>query len=291
MRRSWMLLVGVGMLLSVTALAQDYGKEKTQDPADDRMEERAAWEKAGTPNENHRRLDYMIGTWNCSLKMWQGEGSSPTESAGKSTSAWILDGRYVETKYEGNVLGEPYEGRGINGYDNINKRYFSMWLASNSTGGQIDAGQYNATTRTFTYAGKMNTPMGKAMFTKMDVKIIDSDTHALTMYHGESKSEMKKFMEITYRRAAGGAAADAVGSATVRLVARTVEAGCGKCTYGMSGVSGCKLAVKIDGKSYLVKGAKVNAHNAGLCSSTKNAEITGSIEGDKFVATSFTLEK
>ena len=32
------------------------------------------------------------------------------------------------------------------------------------------------------------------------------------------------------------------------------EIGCGMCIYGMDGVRQCKLAVKVDGKAYLLKG-------------------------------------
>ena len=58
----------------------------------------------------------------------------------------------------------------------------------------------------------------------------------------------------------------------------------------MPGVTGCKLAIKVDGKAYLVSGSDVSAHAAGLCGATKNAEVTGKVDGDKFVAKSFTLK-
>ncbi len=74
------------------------------------------------------------------------------------------------------------------------------------------------------------------------------------------------------------------------VLARIVEAGCGGCIFNMEGVEGCKLAVKIDGKPYLVTGADINAHGAGLCASAKKAKIAGKIEGDNFVATSFVLQ-
>ena len=74
------------------------------------------------------------------------------------------------------------------------------------------------------------------------------------------------------------------------IAARTVEAGCATCIFNMEGVKGCKLAVRIDGKPYLVTGADVDAHGAGLCSSAKEAKVVGQIEGDKFVATSFELQ-
>ena len=71
----------------------------------------------------------------------------------------------------------------------------------------------------------------------------------------------------------------------------TVEAGCASCIYGMDGVEGCQPAVRIDGKTYLVTASDFDAHGAGLCSATRTAEVSGSIEGDRFVAESFEIEK
>jgi hypothetical protein len=72
---------------------------------------------------------------------------------------------------------------------------------------------------------------------------------------------------------------------------QTLEVGCGSCTYHMAGVQDCTLAVKIDGKSYLVEGANVDAHKAGLCAKTgTQALVSGRIEGDKFIATKFELK-
>jgi hypothetical protein len=72
---------------------------------------------------------------------------------------------------------------------------------------------------------------------------------------------------------------------------QTLEVGCGSCTYHIAGVESCTLAVKIDGKPYLVEGANVDAHKAGLCSKTgTQALVSGRIEGDKFIATKFELK-
>jgi hypothetical protein len=71
---------------------------------------------------------------------------------------------------------------------------------------------------------------------------------------------------------------------------KTVEAACATCIYDMEDVQGCKLAVKLDGKPYLVSGSDVDAHSAGLCSGAKHAVVSGNVVGDKFVATSFEIE-
>ncbi len=81
---------------------------------------------------------------------------------------------------------------------------------------------------------------------------------------------------------------------TVAATTQTVEAGCATCIYDMKDVTGCKLAVKIDGKAYLVSGKTMDdlgdAHaEDGLCNIARKAEVTGKLEGDRFVATKMAL--
>ncbi len=81
---------------------------------------------------------------------------------------------------------------------------------------------------------------------------------------------------------------------TVAATAQTVEAGCATCIYEMKDVTGCKLAVKIDGKAYLVSGKTMDdfgdAHaDDGLCSIARKAEVTGKLDGDRFVVTQMSL--
>ena len=81
---------------------------------------------------------------------------------------------------------------------------------------------------------------------------------------------------------------------TVAATTQTVEAGCATCIYEMKDVTGCKLAVKIDGKTYLVSGKTMDdlgdAHaDDGLCSIARKAEVTGKLDGDRFVVTKMAL--
>ncbi len=81
---------------------------------------------------------------------------------------------------------------------------------------------------------------------------------------------------------------------TVAATTQTVETGCATCIFEMKDVTGCKLAVKIDGKAYLVGGKSMDdlgdAHAAdGLCNIARKAEVTGKIDGDRFVVTKMAL--
>ena len=58
-------------------------------------------------------------------------------------------------------------------------------------------------------------------------------------------------------------------------IRQTVEAGCAKCMFNMKGVDSCELAIKIDGKPYLVTGEYVDPTESGLCKAVKNAQVVG----------------
>lgn len=83
---------------------------------------------------------------------------------------------------------------------------------------------------------------------------------------------------------------------TIDTLSKTkiVEASCGECKFGMEG-TGCVLAVRIDGKPYLVEGvpgmaSHGNAHAAdGMCNVIRKAEVSGEIVDNKFVAKTFKL--
>ncbi len=100
--------------------------------------------------------------------------------------------------------------------------------------------------------------------------------------------------DVATTKAAPADAADATKATTVAATTQTVEAGCGMCIYEMKDVDSCVLAVKIDGKAYLVSGKTMDdlgdAHaDDGLCSIARKAEVTGNLDGDRFVVTKMAL--
>ena len=74
-----------------------------------------------------------------------------------------------------------------------------------------------------------------------------------------------------------------------------LKAACGECRFGMRG-NGCQLAVRINGKPYFVDGTSIeelgDAHaKDGLCNKIRKASVSGKLENDRYVTTSFKLIK
>lgn len=82
----------------------------------------------------------------------------------------------------------------------------------------------------------------------------------------------------------------------VELKNQRVEASCGQCKLGLK-EKGCDLAIRYEGKSYFVEGAKSiesfgDSHAAdGFCNAIRSAVVSGTIRDDKFYATDIKLAK
>lgn len=98
-------------------------------------------------------------------------------------------------------------------------------------------------------------------------------------YEAGSVIGMKEVKEYPITATAAGD-----GHASVKTITnQTVGAACGVCIYKMPGITGCPLAVAIDGKHYLVEGATWPNHD--YCERHCEALVSGRIEGGTFIAT------
>lgn len=169
--------------------------------ADPQAEMMAKMQEAGTPNENHAVLNGMVGSWDHTAKWWKAPGTEPDVTTGTTEAKWILGGRFVEGIVTGTMMGQPFEGKSIVGYDNVKKEYTSIWIDSMMTGMMVSKSTYDAATKTFSETGDFSCPfMGPNTKYRGAIKLIDDNSYVYEMYMtGPDGAEMKT-MEITYTR-------------------------------------------------------------------------------------------
>ena len=78
------------------------------------------------------------------------------------------------------------------------------------------------------------------------------------------------------------------------LEERLVTAACATCIFDMQDVTGCKLAVEIDGKHFLVKGTGIDDHGDahaadGMCNASRRSVVSGKVKDRVFVSTALKL--
>lgn len=187
----------VGMLITASlAIAKDKKAEHQMDPQ--AMME--AYQKLATPAEPHKQLASLVGTWTTQTKEWMEPGKPPTESTGSVDMKMLLDGRYLQQEFTGEMMGHPYSGIGTTAYDNLRKRYVSTWIDSMGTGIFMMEGTGSSDGKTITLKGQHAELGGGQMTHRAVWKLVDENKQIFEMYGTHGKGKEMKMMEITYTR-------------------------------------------------------------------------------------------
>ena len=157
----------------------------------------------GTPGPMHALMASWSGTWNGETTMWMKDGAPPQTSKGKAVNSMILGGKYQSSKHSGDMMGMPFEGQSVMGYDNATKEFTSTWIDNMSTGVMIMKGTWDDGSKTLTLTGSMPdiTRPGKECKLKETLKIIDDNTQMMAMYGPDPATGKEyKMMEIKMTR-------------------------------------------------------------------------------------------
>jgi hypothetical protein len=162
-------------------------------------------------NENHKVLTDLDGNWNYTIKFWMNPdpNAPPQQSKGAATRKSVMGGRFVVMDVSGKMQmpGEDgkmkdmqFKGMGVEGYDNVKKKFVSSWIDNMGTGIQFSDGTYDPATKTLTYTSEMEPVPGMKTPVREVIKVADNNHMTLEWYENHGGQE-KKTMEINYTRA------------------------------------------------------------------------------------------
>ena len=156
------------VLLTAAFATQDKGKDAKAKPAsapaagapavDPEMMKK--WMEFMTPGAEHKVLDGLVGKWTSQIKMWMDPAAPATESTGTSEMELVMGGRYLHEHDKGSFMGQPFEGMGVTGFDNLKKKYVGSWIDNMGTGIMRLEGSYDAAKKTINYASECPDPTG-----------------------------------------------------------------------------------------------------------------------------------
>lgn len=191
------------LVLGASLALADQAKEKNGAPQMDAQTQAmmAEMAKYAAPGPEHKILDATVGKWKMVSKAWMGPGE-PAVTEGTAEWEWILGGRFLVYRGHGTMMGQPFEGFEVLGYDRKAKGYVGFWADNMGTGfWPMSGGTYDEATKALTFNVEWPNPMGPGtMPYKMVTKILSHDSHVFTMSTVRSGKEMTE-MEITYTRA------------------------------------------------------------------------------------------
>jgi len=159
------------------------------------------WAAFMTPGEPHARLAKLAGSWTVKTKSWMDPAQPPEETTGTCEFRMVLGGRYLEQRFEGTAMGQPFSGIGYTGFDNVKKKYEAYWIDSMGTGMLVLAGTRDKTGKKTVYTGSMVDPTnGKKVALRTVDTEVDDDTLLFEMWMSGPDGKMAKSMEMTYTR-------------------------------------------------------------------------------------------
>lgn len=192
-------VVAILLLAAAASFAQD---APPPPPMDDAM---MKFIEAMSPNENHKKLEAFIGTWDAASSVWMdGPDQPPMSDRGTARISWALGGRFLRQEYKGYFMGMPMDGLGMTGYDNMKKAYTMLWLDNMSTSMATATGQFDESGTVLTMTGKADDPITGER--DKDVKYVlrktEKDRFVFEMHEVPAKGPSVKTGEIVYTRAA-----------------------------------------------------------------------------------------
>lgn len=154
-----------------------------------------------SPGPQHKMLEPFVGEWTAVVTFWMEPGTDPEQSEGRSTAAWVMDGRWLQEDFEGNFGGMPFHGKAMTGYDPFKKKFISAWVDSMSTTMMVMEGTADEAGKVFTYTAKAWDPFMNMETTTKTVITVDShDKHTMKMFTIIPNGPEFQSMEIVYKR-------------------------------------------------------------------------------------------
>ena len=187
------------ILLASPALAQTGNQSPQMTP--EQKAEMEAYMKAGTPGAPHQTLAASAGNYDLKVRSWHDPSGPAMEDKGTAKRTMTLGGRVMVEEVSSTMMGAPYTGQGMTGYDNVTGKYWSTWNDSMSTGVMVSEGTCDTQGKACTFTGSWTDPITKGLIkARMTTRWTSPTTEVFEMYAPWKDGKEMKMMEITYSK-------------------------------------------------------------------------------------------
>jgi hypothetical protein len=201
MKKSFLVIAAAVACAAWLRPAQADDMSQGHEPSAEEKAMMEAWQRYATPGEAHKVLAALEGDWALKVTSWMTPGQPPQESTGTAKMRMILGGRYLKQSAEGTMMGQPFSGLGLSGYDNAKKVYQDVWIDNAGTGMMMTTGSWDEASHTMTSTGSMVDPVsGKSLEVTGKIRHVDPDHFRYEMWMPGPDGKPFKTMEIEYSR-------------------------------------------------------------------------------------------
>lgn len=153
-----------------------------------------------TPGAMHKWMGKLNGNWDVEMTSHMNP-AAPEKSTGTSTLSSIMNGLYQVGDFKATMMGMPFQGHSIMGYDNAKKVFVNTWVDNFGSGMIYMTGTYDEATKTLNLKGNQTDPLtGKDSWIREEMKIVNDDTYNLLMYGPGPDGKEALFMSGVFKR-------------------------------------------------------------------------------------------
>ena len=152
------------------------------------------------PTAHHAAFKALEGTWDAVVTYYVDPAKPPAVSKGVEVNKVVPGGLWIQSEFRSDMMGMPFEGRGLFGYDTAAGRHVGTWVDSFSTSQSIVEGTCKDGCREVTVFFKGPDMTGKTITYKEVNVVKDADHRTMTMYHQGSGGAYTQNMLIEYTR-------------------------------------------------------------------------------------------
>ena len=186
--------VAIFLLVSLTLAASSAAAQE-----DDMAAMMEVWQKAGQPGMHHEHLAALVGTWEAETKFWMAPSADPMTSTATVEYRMIMNGRFLEEMISSDFMGQPFNGRGLYGFNNVTGEVQAVWIDDMSTGIYSYSGSINEAGDEMVLESKYMDPITKEWKHTRSVMRISSNKLHYESYE-KSDGQERKTMELTDTR-------------------------------------------------------------------------------------------
>ena len=182
-------------LATLSILAQAEGQDEAGD-----AEMMAAWQEMMTPTMHHEQMVKMAGDWMVHSKMQMDPSAPVMESDGTSHMEMVANGLFLQETVHAPMMGMPWEGHGVFGFDKTKNKHVGIWYDSLGTMFMHFEGECTNNCGSVTMVSNYTDPMTNQPATMKIVSTITDADHASNKMYGVTDGKEWLMGEITYTR-------------------------------------------------------------------------------------------
>ncbi|MEO1016701.1 MAG: DUF1579 family protein [Pseudomonadota bacterium] len=187
-------IVTLALLLAAPSMSSVWADQATLSP-EDIMERHI---KASQIGEQQQSLAEMAGVWDVTTTLLF-DPNNPETVKGESTRTMTLEGRVLEEQFSSTMMGQPMNGIGRTGYDNVTGRWWSTWTDNVSTGVSVFYGRIEGETMIF--EGETPDPItGQMSPMRLETQTVSPDKEVSVFFSPGPDGQMIQTMEMVYER-------------------------------------------------------------------------------------------